>query len=354
MFEDASRKVVESRLASLPEERQNALDSINRRYCTGKLSFEDARTEVEELVETLYKDGKHVLACVYNTKNLKVVEEYLNARYNKARRAKMADYSRARQESTWAVEALGELSIHVAESSQIQARLDEASDGEANTQRRLIFKMRAILNWLRPSERWKDLLALWDEEYKLVRYLTESEFTLVLKHLPSAHHKALAMVCYHLGCRVGEASALSLSDLKEARHAVSIFKQIRLEDQETRKVTPKTKNKKRRDAFIFPEGIPALKTWVEIKVSLTSGERSRLAETMTAACQKVFPNDETKHLTWHDLRHCYAIRLLDKGLTIDDVADMIGDSVVVAKKHYIGFIVSDARMERIKAKVLAG
>lgn len=352
VFDPDTGAAMASALAPLPEERQQALDAINERFSDGRLVFEAAKLEVEELVETLYQDGRLVLACVYNTKNLKVAEEYLKERYTEARRTKLASFAPAEQETNRAIEALGELSIHAATPKQIQDKIDASADGDARKQRRLIFKMRAILNWLRPSERWGDRLVPWDEEYGLVKHLTDEEFLLVLSKLPTEHHKILAQVCFHLGCRVGEACALTLSDLKESRNTVLISKQIRGSDHKAGKVIPRTKNKRKREAFIFPAGVSPLKRWIEIKRGLTVLQRRRLAEVIRAACIELWPDDDSKHLVWHDLRHSYAIRLLDKGLTVDDIADMIGDSVIVAKKHYIGFIVSDARMDRIRLKVI--
>lgn len=347
-----SGEVTSSKGADLKPISQEALDSINKRYTAGKLNFEDARKEVEELVENLYIDLKAVKAVVFNTANLKVLQEYLDSCYTEARRKKLSSYSSARSEAERAIEALGGLSIQTATPKQIQDQVDKSLSDNPNKQRRIIFKLRAILNWLRPSESWKHLLTPDNEEQGFVKYLTDEEFIQVRNKLPGELHKTLADVCFNLGCRVGEAVALTLSDLRETRNVVLIAKQITQEGHTKRTVKTKTKNKKIREAFVFPEGVPAIKKWIKIKDQFVAKERKRLAETMTIACRQIFPEDESKHLNWHDLRHCYAIRLLDKGLNIDDVADMIGDSVVVAKKHYVGFIISDARMERIRSKVL--
>lgn len=325
------------------------LDSINSQYRAKSIAFEVARKNVEELVESLYRKDKAVVAQVFSNDNLTQLQTYLDIAYPPARRRKLADFKTVEYECSRAVEALGNVSLLSATQDAIQDAVDAYCGPRANKQRRIITKLTSILKTLRPTEHFK--LSKDTEEHGPVKHLAVSEFDLVLRHLPNGHLQTLAKVCFYLGCRVGEACALNLSDLKEARTSVLIDKQIRKSDHEARKVTNRTKNKKRREAFIFDEGIAALKDWIKVKGKLTLDERLHLARYMTEACKKVFADDEGKHLVWHDLRHSYAIRLLDQGLTIDDVADMIGDSVVVAKKHYIGFIVSDARMDRIRSKV---
>jgi integrase len=326
------------------------LDAINEKYLSKELDWEQARKNVEEVVESLYVADGAYSAVTYNSHNLELLQKYLDAQYPEARRNKLSDFGSAKSECSRAIEALGTLSLMSATQKQIQDQVDAFCKGDSNKQRRIVFKLRSILAWARPHDH---LVLVPDrEEQPMVRYLTEAEFLKVRAHLPDEVHKVLADVCFYVGCRVGEAAAFTLSDLREARNTVFINKQVVLDEHDTGKIKPRTKNKKIREAFICPEGVKSFKRWVEIKKSLSSTQRNYLGETLKAACQAVYPSQDDKHLVWHDLRHCYAIRLLDKGLTIDYVAKMIGDSAKVAEKHYVGFIVSEPGMDLVRLKVL--
>ena len=348
VFDPGTWKYACSESPDLDEVQKSTLKSINARFKDGKLDLEQARKEIEELVSSLYKGDRAIQAVVFNQENRKVLEEYLEAVYPVTKRKKMSDFRSAKNESASAVEALGSVSLQSSSPAKIQDQVDKSCSGNSNKQRRVIFKLRGILNWLRPAESWKHLLTPDNKEHRLVRHVSKTEFEdELVELLPSNRYKVLARVCFYLGCRIGEAMALTTGDLREKVQTVMIMKQITKEGHAKRTVKNKTKNKKNRIAYIFPQGIPALKEWFKIKDTFTTEDRRRAAEVMTAACVKAFTNEESKHMTWHDLRHCYAIRCLDSGMSISDVAKNIGDSILVCEEHYTGFITSDARMEKM-------
>ena len=43
-------------------------------------------------------------------------------------------------------------------------------------------------------------------------------------------------------------------------------------------------------------------------------------------------------LTYHDMRHSFGAHLLQRGATIADVADLLGDDVIVTERHYAGLM----------------
>jgi site-specific recombinase XerD len=90
-----------------------------------------------------------------------------------------------------------------------------------------------------------------------------------------------------------------------------------------------TKTKRPRLAFIFPQGIDAFKYWTQAseaeKATIDRLESSR--ELMKKYCQIAFPKDSSKHLTFHALRHCYAINLLTKGVSMSLVAQSLGNTL---------------------------
>lgn len=323
------------------------LDSINALFAKGDLKFEMARKAVDALVESLYRKEKAVQAIVHNTDNLGAVQIYLDKKYPEARRKKISDYGTVEYSSYKVAEAMGHKSILSASQKEIQEAIDAFCKGDGNRQRRIIARAKSILSALRPGESFE--LIKEHEDYKPVKFLTPEEFEQVVPHLKHDYIRTLARVCFTTGCRIGETAALNLSDLRtrpDGNVFILVTKQITREGAKTGKVKPRTKNKKDRIACVFPEGVAPLKEWIKIRSKLTLNDRNHLAETLKAACMEVFPEYPEKHLKWHDLRHCYAIRLLENN-TIKDVADMIGDSVVVAEKHYMGFVITDSRMDRV-------
>lgn len=337
--EDRS-KVLESE--SIHDE---AVEAINSAYQTKKMDIEKAREQLELHVEKLYKDAGALSAVVFASDNLKAMATYFEKNYPKSRKDRI-DFRPAESETRRAIEALENVSIY-GPLEDIQEQIDTVVEGDSVRQRRVVSKLNAIMKIVRPDG---SKLIRWPEEQKgMVSHLTDEDFKIVLEHLPKGHMQVLAKVCFYIGCRVGEAMALTPGDLMEKSQQVVINKQIVREDHEKRKVKHKTKNRKLRRAFIFKEGLEALKEWFKVKHKLTLPERNELALNLRRAQIIAFPKDEDLRVTrWHDLRHSYAIKLLSKQLPLDWVARMIGDSPRVCEKYYLGYILNDAMMDTIR------
>lgn len=330
--------------------KNESIASINKKFMETKLDFDEAKSLIKDVVGSLYKAEKSIVAITFSEENQKALALYLDRKYPAYKQKQMADYESAKQESTRGIEALGKVSIFSASNETMQHAIDAASNGDANKQRRLGGKVNAILKVVRPDAQKITLQAI--DYNKPIKRLTHEEFKLVLPHLPNNHIRLAAEVCFYLGCRIGEACALTMNDFRPNQHTVFINKQVVLKNHDKWIIKPRTKNKKIRQAILFANGLPALKKWTLVKKQLTSQERGNLAEILKSACIKVFPFEREKHLNWHDLRHCYAIRLIEKGLSIQQAAKMIGDSPSVAEQYYIGFDVNDETMNMIKRKVV--
>jgi integrase len=75
---------------------------------------------------------------------------------------------------------------------------------------------------------------------------------------------------------------------------------------------------------------------------------ARYAERVRTAGRKVFPKDTSKHIKFHDLRHSYAIHLLNQGVPIGLVAQALGDSVQVTQENYLGFCLTDEGVSMVR------
>lgn len=56
-------------------------------------------------------------------------------------------------------------------------------------------------------------------------------------------------------------------------------------------------------------------------------------------------------LRFHDLRHSYAIELLNHGVSLSLTAQALGNSVQVCQEYYAGFELSDEGLDVIRGKL---
>ena len=99
-------------------------------------------------------------------------------------------------------------------------------------------------------------------------------------------------------------------------------------------------------APVIPDGKKFVSRWLKLPLRTRLELRNiHHGDVLTEACVKLWPGDPTKHLSARDLRHCYAIHLLNKGVSLSLVAQALGDSVVVAQTYYAGFTLGDQGLQ---------
>lgn len=129
-------------------------------------------------------------------------------------------------------------------------------------------------------------------------------------------------------------------------------KQIYIETQLTRdEVEKDPKWGSVRPAYVFTGMAECLGTIQEYRLKGELPTRDRLRKNFQRACMKTFPSDKSKRLTYHDLRHSYAIRLLSKGIILDLVAQSLGNSSAVCQEYYSGYVLTHASLEMIASVV---
>lgn len=307
------------------------LDAINQKFKLGELTFEAAKKQVEELRYNLYREEKAIKAVVHNSDNQRLRDRYWEAEYS---HRELVDPKTAGYELDRAVSALGSLSIHSASKEEIQKAVDQF---KGDAQRRIISALKRLLIF---AGRTDVKLRKAKPENRRVRTLSEAEFKSVLKHIKLDAIETLMTVAFYTGARIGEIWAMEPQDFNPKSLELKIFQQI---DKDG--AYRDTKNRHDRTTLVFPKGVKALQEWFLVKSSLDPSIRPHMAEIVKDACKKEFPTNSQKHLVFHDLRHCYARLVRETGLSTEDVADMIGDSLVVAKKHYTNFGPTDAIMD---------
>jgi len=94
---------------------------------------------------------------------------------------------------------------------------------------------------------------------------------------------------------------------------------------------------------------PWLEQWLAVAVELKQAMRkpSRGSKVMRAACKAA----NVPEITFHDLRHCYAIHLLRLGRELTDVALALGDGMEVTQRYYTGFAMANSAAKRMASGI---
>jgi integrase len=296
------------------------LDSINAQ----SLSVESKLRLVKDIVRRL--NNRPI--PIFNNENEETLNNYWVWKYENS---KIIDKPSARYKLQRAVRCLGQVSINTATASEIHKCLDKLT---GNKQREAVKGLRSILRYLNRNIH----LNMAHEELPKVRWLSEPEFKLMIEFVKNPVHRTLCRVAFYTGARLGECLAFEPEHLK-SKH-VTILAQIRKTGELSH-----TKTRKPHHAVIWPQGIVYFNEWVNVKSELV--ERSHMSQIVKSSCKKAF-KDPRKHLTFHDLRHSYAINLVRKGNSLHHVAQCLGNTVAVCEKYYVGFVITDDVIEAIR------
>lgn len=329
------RKVVDERLLA-----------INQSFKIGAQDLHSCTFQVKEIIKDLYRKDPRCQPrqrIVHNAENHKVLDDYWEKEYSHR--------TLENEDSTWhelvrVIDTLGTLSIYSASKEEIQNAIDAKVSG--NVQRRMISRFSQLLKFVGRS----DLRLRKDRRtYNKVEHLTEAEFALVVTNVEDKAIRALMEVCFYSGLRIGEAFALVPNSLVgEGKDTLRIASQV----DRAGNFKPSTKTKKPRLAYILPAGLPAFHVWVAIpKKEKDAIRRLDMSKVIKRYCRKLFPDDGEKHITFHGLRHSYAIHLLVKGVSMSLVAQSLGNSLSVCQYYYVGYELSNESVAAIRSIVAA-
>ncbi|OUR96251.1 hypothetical protein A9Q84_07795 [Halobacteriovorax marinus] len=184
--------------------------------------------------------------------------------------------------------------------------------------------------------------------------INEEQLTLLLSTLKTQFDRDAVTVMYYSGIRTGELFALNEECYRgETRLFISeqMMRDFSYDDP---------KNGKRRTTIVYPKGLEALDRWVyNYSLSLKQENREALSKRVVEASLKAFQGrlkatisgTNRKNISNHIMRHSFAKMCLNKGLSISDIAMLIGDSVDVAQENYIGWILENDALQRIEDKL---
>lgn len=323
------------------DERINA---INRAYKAGKC-FEECLVLIQEVQKDLYKaESQKSPTVVHNQDNLKILDDYFKLRYSHRRNVREGSKKSMYYDLLRAVEALGALSLYSASEKQLQDAINRRFSG--NKQRRAVMRLRQILKFI---NRHDVQLQLDFEDDRLVPFLGIDEVRELLEHIKDDRVlTCLVAIGAFAGLRLGEIYALEPHKLK-GTDRLFVDRQL-LPDGSSRK----PKHNRVRDAYIIAEGAKYIEEWLDLPEQMKSEYRrgnNRIPKAVRRACKRLWPKDPRKHLNFHDTRHCYGVHLVSHSISTDILAKFMGNSPEVCRKHYQGFIASDAAFDAVRFRL---
>lgn len=318
----AKFSIIERSKIGSKQVKSEALDSINLSFQSGRISLEEARKGVKDLVNSFQSLQKS--AIQFNQDNLKLLEKYWEAEYSD--RDISSPYA-ARSRLERAVTACGHYSIQSASREELQNEIDRVFKG--NRQRDAVAALNQILKWLKRDVK----LRKQREEIKAVAYIKIEEYR--AKAISNRLHQLVCDVAIGSGLRLGEVFAVTPESL--IKNGVIVRDQM---DQKG--IRRNTKTRRERRAVVIAALEKSLKEWANVPKNEKEAIRSF---NYAKLCQK------TWGVKFHDLRHSYAIHLIRKGVSLFDVSRFLGNSVAVCEKYYVGFETSSEMIDLANQKL---
>lgn len=319
-----------------------SLKALNQNLLSGLIGLGDAEIQVRTVIKPRLerqagarekKDAEETVS----EHNLAVFRKYWQ-HLNKERALK--NPISTRNDLLAAIRAIDPLSLTTASRDELREALNIQTDKHY---RRYAIRVNQLIRFLGREFS----LPLKPIEQEEVHYVTWDELQQILPKLPSEESRVLAKVLFCTGVRLGEAFMLTHRKLKSNR---SVF----IDKQLTHKFDVRgLKNGKPHDTVLLPQGQEAYKTWCGYSEDQRRKLRNTISHQLLNAARKVF-KDKERQISPHDLRHSYAIYLLERGATVTEIAFMLGDTEAVVRKHYTGWIANDRMVDNINKLLASG
>lgn len=335
-FQVLKRTVTKDRPIKHERIENERLTAINASLLNGIQDAVACEIQAREVISDLMKiERQRLPRVVHNEENQRLVQSYWDREYSDR---EVLDSKAAYNRLVRAAEAVGNLSLFSASRQELQKAVN--AKYKDNRQRDVVSALNQLLSF---CGRGIELIRR-EEIIDDVRYLTESEFNTVQKHVEDGLDRLLQRVAYVTGLRQGELFALT----PDSTLGAQFFSQHQIDRQLQRRQT-KRRLAKKRQIYVLPGGEDAFREWANVPKKLKLEYRNRKhAEVLQRACQKTFPNHEEKHIVFHDLRHSYAIYLVSRGVSLTQVAQCLNNSYAVCERYYSGFVLKDETIENIK------
>jgi integrase len=306
-------------------EKSDALEAINLLWRAGKLDREQAERRVNALVLTLQKASKANLAD-QSLVNRKLMEDYWQSEYETRI---LVDADAMYNDLLRAIKAIEPVDLVSATRAELQAKVNKLLPNRGK-QRRVVARINQLLRYLGREVK----LQAAKKPRPEISYLNEADLLKVLPKLPT-FTRLFAGAMFYTGARPGEMFRMFIKGPQV----------IRIPDQLNRKKEVQdTKTGQGRDVLVEPKGWKYVEDFIKYRDSIK--DKEKLPRNARHATFK----KETS-VVIYDLRHSYAIHMLNKGLSMSDIALLLGNSVAVCNEYYLGFVAKPETIEAMKQRL---
>jgi len=296
------------------------------------VTLDAAVIQIKAIVRHLYAQDRASVPKVFHSEaNKELLRRYWATEYQ---HRDLVDVKSARNDFERALAAIGKFSLIAATKEQLQGAVAKFAKG--NKQRRLVERLNTLLKFCS-----RDFKLHKDRPVRhLVKFVTLADFKILAAQISDKPTRLLVEAAFYTGCRAGELFALNDMSLRGTVR-LQVLRQV---DRDG--LLRETKTRRYREVNIIMVGVESVKKWCAFKDK--QGLRHlKLSKIVARACKAA----GLPVITFHDLRHSYAIHCFSKGLKLKDVADSLGNSVTVCEQHYLGYLPFDDGID--VAKLLA-
>lgn len=306
------------------------ITTINERYAAGDIDFATANKMAEGVRARL----QGTIPTTFNGANEKILDKQLE--YYFMEKPFLVDDSATANKYKRAVRALGNLPLlTVTRKDALNAVLKLATNQQ---QREAVAKLNSLFKRM-----GRDLvLPSPPKQHSKIKYVSEDELTTILNNMPDGPIRSAIKLSFYSGLRLGELRALTSRCLGNDKNIINVEEQVDV--HHTRR---QPKNRKIRKAYLHNKGLEAFSQWTAVPCPYS---HKQLQLAFTNACIKHLGRHE---LTWHCLRHSYAVHMISSAVPIELVAQSLGNSVKVCEDFYSGFVLSDRGIDTI-SRILNG
>jgi len=312
----------------LPDEIKESLDKVNEQFKAGKLNQDQAETILRERIRIAHvaRNAPKVTEIhkIISDVNLTAFSSFWADLYEHKR---LIDSSSSKNDFYRALVAIEPLSLHTLTEKQV---LNKLKSQEISKQRRIIFRLREVLAWLKRGVK----ITLPDEELLEIEYISIEEMEKLRQFVPEPMNYLVAAL-FHTGCRLGEAMAIETNKISTKEQTILIDSQI---DIKNKKRSPK---RKRAGRVKITGDFELVLNWAKVK------DKTQYREKFQTILPQISEDKIGKRITAHDLRHSHAIYLLSKGINLSLVAKQLRNRIEVCQKYYSGYSHQDETLDAI-------
>lgn len=352
---------------------ENRIDAINQDLKSGALDVAEARVHIHELKKQLEKlEARHLPKQTFSHYNKKLADRFIRDDVQKRKKLRS---KKAEENKIWAaINALGNRSLRTINRDDLQDIADrQKSDG---THRHFVRIYNRLLRFIGRGDLKLETRRL---ERRDPPFLDEQQIRKLVASIPQTDLAKfpqlgnLILICFNLGCRIGEALALEKSCLlqQNGKLVVKIEKQLTAELE--------FRAPKSRSRLVMPlfeaETFDALNAWIAagLKPKERHRYRSKVSKTVKSLAQSLFgvnadqvdlPNAATSIADLpsteceirefkgvHMLRSSHVRYLLSIGGTLGDAALQLGDHIHTVQLHYSGYTNTKGTLSRIASLI---